>query len=295
MISDDQADEVYISDLLEGRHPSLVERLRSILVDHGVPLGVIGGTRDIWCRDYMPIQVGPGEFVRFRYAPDYLRGYEHLITAPGDIGTIAEIRTLVRSEIVLDGGNVVNWGNRCIVTDKVFRENPGISRDTLIGSLRDLLRVEDLIVIPNEPYDVVGHADGVVRFLDEGTVVVNDYGAVAPWYGRRLRSALRGAGLDWVELPYRPEESSGGDLPSAVGCYANFLMVRGLIVVPSYGDGNDDRACRVFEENKDGVAVVPLGCRSLAREGGVLNCVTWTIAECRNRIASCPHEENHQR
>lgn len=285
MIADDRADVVFISDLLGARFPALVEGLGNILADHGVPLGVVGGTRDIWCRDFMPIQVGPDAFVRFRYAPDYLRGFEHLITAPEDLEPIPLIGRCEDSEIVLDGGNVVRRGGRCILTDKVFRENPSLPRDELIGKLGDLLRIDDLIVIPREPGDEVGHADGVVRFLDEGTVVINDYETVAPWYGKRLKSALRRAGLEWVELPYRPEKSGGDELPSAVGCFANFLMVRGLVVVPSFGKGEDDSACRVIEENTSGMAVVPLDCRDLAREGGVLNCVTWTVFECRSPIA----------
>ncbi len=68
------------------------------------------------------------------------------------------------------------------MTDKVVRENPGIGRSELLGMLRGLLRVEDLIVIPSEPYDVLGHADGVVRFLDEGNVVINDYSKLNPSY-----------------------------------------------------------------------------------------------------------------
>ena len=49
---------------------------------NGVPIEVIPGTADIWCRDYMPIQLDQDRFCQFVYAPDYLRGYEHLITPP---------------------------------------------------------------------------------------------------------------------------------------------------------------------------------------------------------------------
>ena len=277
MLTDLEVDLVYVSDRLRPAFPALSDRLGNALGDHGIALKELGGTKDVWCRDYMPIQVGCGEFVRFRYDPDYLRGYEHLITAPGDVGPIPKIERCVDSGIVLDGGNVVGWGSRCIVTDKVFKENPARGRDELIGRLKGLLGVDDLIVIPTEPYDLVGHADGVVRFLDGGLVAVNDYSEVAPRYGRRLRSILRRAGLGWVELPYRPEEASGGDIPSAVGCYANFLMVRGLIVVPVYGRKEDDRACRVIEDNTSGMAIVPLDCSDVAREGGALHCISWTI------------------
>ena len=278
MISDRDADLVYVSDRLTHARPALVGELLDVLGDHGISMQAVRGTRDVWCRDYMPVRVGGGDFVRFRYAPDYLRGYEHLITRPGDVGPIPEVDRCTDSEIVLDGGNVVRWGSRCIVTDKVFRENPGVGRADLLGRLREDLRVEDLIVIPTEPCDVVGHADGVVRFLGDRLVVLNDYSTAAPRYGGRLRSIFERAGLECVVLPYSPEEAGCGGIPSAVGCYANFVMVRGLVVVPSFGRREDDLACRVIEANTSGLAVVPLECSCLAREGGALNCVTWTIS-----------------
>jgi agmatine deiminase len=284
MIADARAAIVFISDRLPDRHPALVDGLGRILDDHGVPLRIIAGTRDIWCRDYMPVQSAPGRFLQYRYEPDYLReGFEHLVTRPGDIEPIPEVEMCLISDMILDGGNVVRWGRRCIMTDKVFRENPGLARGDLLGRLREALRVEDLIVIPKEPFDVVGHADGVVRFLDDGLVVINDYSEVSPWYGRRLKSILRRAGLESVELPYRPEEASGGDIPSALGCYVNFLMVRGLVVVPAYGREEDELPCRIIEANTSGMAVVPLDCTELARGGGVLNCVTWTVVACEVR------------
>ena len=293
MINDLAVNLVYVSDRLGSGHPDLVDRLRGTLTGHGIAMKEIGGTRDVWCRDYMPVQVGQGEFVRFRYAPDYLRGHEHLITRPGEVGPIPEVGRCVDSEIVLDGGNVVRWGSRCFVTDKVFREDSGVDRDDLRCRLREALRVEDLIVIPKEPYDVVGHADGVVRFLDDRLVVINDYSKVAPWYGKRLGSILRREGLEWVELPYQPEED-GGEIPSAVGCYANFLMVRGLVVLPSFGRPEDDHARRVIEDNTSGPAVVSLECSGLARGGGVLNCVTWTISTLDVRVESKALMENER-
>lgn len=283
MLTDREKDVVYVSDRLEPAHPTLVDRLRGILGDHGIRLSTIRGTRDIWCRDFLPTPIGRGEFVRFRYAPSYLRGYKHLITDFDELALIPEIGTCRRSDIVVDGGNVVGWGGRCVVTDRIFRENPEVPRADLLGVLRGLLRVDDLIVIPVEPYDVVGHADGVVRFLTDGLVVINDYSAVAPWYGRRLRSILRRAKLEWVELPYRPEDAVHDGIPSAVGGYANFLMVRGLIVVPAFGLLEDDLALRIIEEHAGPSAVTSLDCTDLARKGGgVLNCVTWTTSVGRS-------------
>ncbi len=125
MIADHEANVVYVADTLERRFPSVHVGLKTILERHGTPLQIIPGTRDIWCRDYMPIQVGENRFVQFQYSPDYLAGkYRHLM-ADGEIGpTLAFLRNCERSEIVLDGGNVVRWDDQVIMTEKVFDENP---------------------------------------------------------------------------------------------------------------------------------------------------------------------------
>ena len=248
-VGDADANVVYISDRLKPRYPELVTALGDILRDHEIPLRVIRGTSDIWCRDFMPVQVSWDSFVQFRFNPDYLEGYEHLITHPSQIQTIPEIDGCQQSEIVLDGGNVVRWGNRCILTEKVFHENPGIESSRLLSSLRDLLLVHDLIVIPAEPLDLTGHADGVVRFLDAGTVAINRYAEIAAAYGKKLATVLRQAGLDWVELPYKPKNGKRGEMPPAFGCYVNFLRVQDLIIVPVYGIREDDDACRSIEQS----------------------------------------------
>ncbi len=293
MITDAETNVVYISDLLESRYPELVGQLRGILSEHGIPLKLIRGTADICVRDFMPVEIGPGEFVRFRYTPDYLRYHRHLITDFDQLHPIAEIERCQVSEIVLDGGNVVGWGNRCILTHKVVRENRTIDRKALVARLRELLLVEDPIVIPREPYDVVGHADGVVRFIDERTVVINDYSKLDPSYEKRLKSALSRARLSWVEVPYRPREGRRGELPPAFGNYVNYLRVRGIVVLPGYGIAEDHEARRLIEQSLRDTAMIQVDCSALSMEGGVLNCVTWSVLDRRITInyvggASCP-------
>jgi agmatine deiminase len=143
--------------------------------------------------------------------------------------------------------------------------------------LRQQLRADELIVIPKELGDVFGHADGMVRWLDANTVFVNDYSEVDPRFGQHLRSVLRQARLNLIDLPYRPENKSTADIPSAVGCYANFLMLRGLIVMPTFGIPEDDIARQVVVERAPHFAIATVDCSDLAEAGGVLNCVTWTI------------------
>ena len=48
--------KVYMSELLKTKYPKECDRLIHILDNHHIKYGFLKGTKDIWCRDYMPIQ-----------------------------------------------------------------------------------------------------------------------------------------------------------------------------------------------------------------------------------------------
>jgi agmatine deiminase len=286
MVPDWETNQVYFSDLLPARHPALWSQLLAILGESGVGHCLVEGTRDIWVRDFMPVQVADNDFVLFRYEPDYLCGHEDLVT-PDEVRRAVTPTALRTSDINLDGGNVVAAGGRVILTDKLYRENPGHTRPGLREELAGVLRAE-CIIISGEPGDEIGHADGVVRFIDEGTVVLNDYREVDPGYGGRVETVLRRHHLAFERLPYFLTEEEDKGIPSAVGNYANFLRVGSLVVVPAYGVPEDDLACRTLERLLPGARVVPLRCEGLAREGGVLNCVSWGVRVGRSEKETGP-------
>lgn len=77
------------------------------------------------------------------------------------------------------------------------------------------------------------------------------------------------------------EEDGGqrrGDLPTAVGIYINYLRVGDLVVVPGYlRQPEDQLAKETIQAVLPNASVFQLPCRSLAEEGGVLNCISWTV------------------
>jgi agmatine deiminase len=271
--------------LLE-RHPAVFGRLSDAFGDR---LGLIPRTKDIWCRDYMPVPLGRDQFVQFRYDPDYLRDASDLLTNDGArlLGLDDRCRY---SDLVIDGGNVVRYGDTAILTDKVYKENPDHERPRLRDALREVLELERLVIIPKEPYEPLGHADGILRFVDEKTLVVNDYSMVDPAYGRRLNEWLNRAGFKIIPFPYCPatERPTRGDLPSAEGVYINFIDACGKVVLPIYGRAEDDTALELVEKHF-GRQVVALACNDLAARGGVLNCATWT----RTSEHGCAAGVNH--
>lgn len=72
MIPESLSNRVYFSALLPEVCPVTYSGLVEILDRYDVPHSLLEGTKDIWCRDYMPIQTIDNRFVLFRYEPDYL-------------------------------------------------------------------------------------------------------------------------------------------------------------------------------------------------------------------------------
>jgi agmatine deiminase len=285
VIADWDTNTLFLSDLLETRYPDLVARLRSVVIPNGVPIEIIPSTCDIWCRDFMPIQLDENRFCKFVYKPDYLnrKRYRDLIT-PADRCRLPFMANYHSDPIKLDGGNVVASRTRVILTNKVFKENSAfdaIARHHLRERLEELFEA-DCIFIRKEPYDYVGHADGVVRFVTDDRVLVNDYSGVDPGYGEHVRKVLEGKGLEVETLPLFTDEARPrpSDLPSAVGLYINYLRVGNVVVIPGYGRPEDQIAMQKVEQTIRGATVFQVPCRKLAKKGGVLNCASWTIKAC---------------
>lgn len=272
MIPDWETDRLFISDRLEASDLQVVAGLRSALTD----VEVIPETSDIWCRDYMPVQLSVNSFCQFTYRPDYLHGFEHLITPPARC-RLPFMEKYHVEPIVLDGGNVVASRTKVILTEKVYCENSSIERPRLRSRLEELFQA-DCIFIPKEPFDPIGHADGMVRFIAENRVLMNDYSVLDPGFGDKLRAPLERSGLEVETLPmFEEKESRRGDIPSAVGLYLNYLHVGNVVILPGYDRPEDQAALQKVQQVMPDTKVVQVPSRRLAEQGGVLNCISWTI------------------
>lgn len=277
--TDSMANYVYVSSLLAETHASFYRELARRLRECGIEPGLLSNTRDIWVRDFMPVQVRRDRFVQFTYRPDYLikdaRG-RSTITDPSAVCRSLGIEAL-QSEIVLDGGNLVREGGRAVVTDKIFRDNPAVSDSYLVRQLADLLEAS-VTVIPQDPDDIFGHADSMVRFVDQDTVLVNRYRMESEReLAAALREALRAAGLEVVEAPYNPYGNT--DMIDATGVYLNFLRMKDLVVLPAFGLPEDAEALAAFQRLFPHSRVLSVEANEVAKQGGILNCVTWTMVK----------------
>ena len=277
MIIDSETNLLYLSEVLRSRK-EFFNNLTSLLINNGVKYKLLPETSDIWAVDYMPIQTELTKFIQFRYEPDYLQNDEFILTQTNSKSVCKAIGlNTIDSEIKLDGGNVIKGKNWIILTDKVFDENADFKKNELINELENLFETK-VIIIPKEPNDFTGHADGVIRYYDNETVLINDYKPTDKrGFRNRLTKELKNQGLRAIEIPYNPYDNGNYDM--ADGLYINYLQMDNFILLPTFEKKEDEKAYRQFEQLFSRQTIETIDSRDISVDGGVLNCITWNIKE----------------
>lgn len=278
MITDNQTNFLYLADTLPKKYPNFYKRFEKVLTDCNIEFALLPQTKDIWAVDYMPIQTDLNKFVRFVYNPSYLQTKKYLKTI-SDVDRVCKeigINTF-KTDIILDGGNVTRWSNKVIMTDRVFVDNPNYERKQLIRKLHELLQVDKLYFVPEQPGDFTGHSDGMVRFIDENTVVINDYKhkKEKEWFYRVFEIAIHNTRLDYIKIPYNVYDNKSND--QANGDYINYLQMENIVIIPTFGIKEDKEAVRQLETIFTGQTIATIDSNEIANDGGILNCITWNI------------------
>jgi len=231
---------------------------------------------DIWIRDW-----GPIENCYFDFCPSYAKGWY-------SVRSIAQARRYLdrrraitprRIPLVLDGGNLVHNGQIGIVTEKVWLDNPQLSKREVERGIISI-GLEQVAVIPIEPSDTMGHADGIVRFIDKGRLLVNDYERVEMFrgYGRRLRRRLEQQlpRVSLIPFPWFPTNDKIAGVWGARGSYINMVHTKGCLVYPTFDSPMDEEVAALLRT----LLCVPtraIAANALAQLGGVLNCIVLPL------------------
>lgn len=272
---------IYFSSLLQTNptYQPAADRLFAALYSAGAEYQLIDGTHDIWLRDFMPVQIRDGCFVSFRYEPSYLENEPELKTNfKNDLSSQFPF-SITYSDINLDGGNVVISPSKekAIISDRILKENPNYTQAELIKTLEQQLKAQ-VILIPSlkKKNDMTGHADGMVRFVNENTVIGN---CVPSKKGleQRIKTVLQDYGINVIDFPYFSSSNN-----SAIGCYLNFLETERYIFMPVFGNELDGKAIAsakgIFTK-----MIVPININEIAKEGGVLNCISWETKQTEKK------------
>jgi len=278
MIPDWQKNKIYFSDRLKTTYASSHANIVNALHELNITPQYLTGTKDIWARDYMPIQIQNTKFIEYRYDPDYLqgkrKGFRDIKTYPDIVCKINGLPETVKSDLIIDGGNMVKSSNHIILTDKVAFENR-LTKGETISELKRTFEVDHVILIPWIKNEMFGHSDGIVRFIDEKSVLLHEFDKYnSPLIKKLLKYKID---IKWLEFDvFKKNKLSWG--------YLNFLQIDNAMLVPKLDIDEDEQAFNQikhhFKKYIDEKRIRQVAIKDIVESGGGgLNCISWTIKE----------------
>jgi len=247
--------------------------IKQALEENGIAYGLLPNTKDIWARDYMPAYSN-GHYVSYVYNPDYLQNEKNKKYITDNVEEVFDFSndSVIKTKLVIDGGNVILCGDKVIMTDKIFNENSSLSKEEVIAEIERVFSAK-LVVIPWDKEEEFGHADGMVRYVSDNHVLINQYKDIDPKFRQKLIDSLSPYFSEISELEYGKASSSQS------WAHINYLQVDNYIFVPQLGIMTDklarEQISKVFPTSK----IVPVEVKGIVKKGGVLNCVSWNHYE----------------
>jgi agmatine deiminase len=255
-------------------------------------------SNDTWARDFGPLCVferGKPQLLDFTF-----NGWGNKFPADLDNRISAGLQRLGafgatplrEEELVLEGGSIESDGQGTLLTtsDCLLEKNrnPRLNREQLDALLRDRFGARQVLWLGAGRLsgdDTDSHIDTLARFAPERTILYQgcDNPADEHFLPLQEMAAQLGRFRDLDGQPYRLRElplpqpilaGAGYRLPAG---YANFLVINGAVLVPTYNDPADRQALAIIGEAFPGREVIGIDCRTLIRQHGSLHCVTMQI------------------
>jgi agmatine/peptidylarginine deiminase len=288
--------------LLVCRDPSHGDHVLSLLGTAGIdPAAVLfhyAPSNDAWARDHGPITVLRGG--RPRLLDFTFNGWGGKYPAELDNRITGEIHrqgafpgaALEEAGLVLEGGGIDTDGEGSLLLTRRSllsgNRNPDLDQSALESRLGERLGIRRFLWLEHgalEGDDTDSHIDTLARFCDPRTIAYQsctresdaNYSELSA-----MEDELRGL-VDVNGEPYRliplpsPQpifDGNGGQLPAS---YANFLIINGAVLMPTYRDPADALALERLREAFPDREVIGIDCRPLIRQYGSLHCVTMQL------------------
>ena len=239
---------------------------------------------DIWLRDTGPIVDGAGRAHDFRFNG---WGGKYDLSGDSDVGMrLARSRNLALAEHqwILEGGAIDGDGTGlCVTTEQCLlnpNRNPNLTKadveallDASLGYSRVLWLGDGLL---NDHTD--GHVDNLARFVGENRLLIPEATDNDPNWRVYQDAAQRAArfGVEVIRFPspgrvLSPEEEI---IPAS---YMNFYIGNAAIVVPVYGQANDEAAIEALEALFPGRQVVGQRADHILTGGGSFHCISQQL------------------
>lgn len=216
---------------------------------------------------------------------------------------------------VLEGGSIHSDGEGTILVTGFCLlskgRNPKLSKNEIENILLDYLGAKKVIWLPYGIYndETNEHVDNVCAFVKPGEVVLAwTDNQSDPQYEMSLADFKllenetdakgRKFTIHKLPIPKKPvlvtkEDLDGyefedGEAERSIGerlaaSYVNFYITNGSVLVPAFGDENDEFAVNILKELFPEREIVPIKSRSILAGGGNIHCITSQVPLTKNR------------
>ncbi|WP_305862601.1 agmatine deiminase family protein [Helicobacter cholecystus] len=194
-------------------------------------------------------------------------------------------------DMILEGGSIESDGGGVILTNTQCllekNRNPHLNQDQITSKLKEYLGAKKILWL-NHGYlagdDTDSHIDTLARFISPTQIayiscddVTDEHYAELKAMENELKNLrdLKGNPYELIKLPFVGAIYDEGErLPAT---YANFLFVNQALLVPIYGDKNDQLALEVLKKALPHLEVIGINCQTLIRQHGSLHCISMQI------------------
>ena len=193
-------------------------------------------------------------------------------------------------DFVLEGGSIESDGEGTVYTTSQCllapHRNQPLTRQQIEEELKHRLHARHIVWLDHGNLigdDTDGHIDTIVRCAPSRTLLyIYTDDPTEPHYEdlqalrRQLEQLPDPQRLLPLPLP-RPVYDDGDRLPAT---YANFLIVNGAVIVPTYQQPDlDETACRTIAQAFPGRDIIPVDSLTIIRQHGSIHCLTMQYPE----------------
>jgi agmatine deiminase (EC 3.5.3.12) len=196
-------------------------------------------------------------------------------------------------DFVLEGGSIESDGQGTIFTTTgcltAPHRNQPLTKSDIEARLMQVLCAKRVVWIEHGSLigdDTDGHIDTLVRICPNNTIVYTGGDDDHPdllLMEEELKTlrTLDGRAYRLLRVPLpRPIYDGDDRLPAT---YANFLVINGAVLVPTYGQPDlDEEACRTIGEAFADREIVAIDSRSIIRQHGSIHCCTMQFPKIGN-------------
>lgn len=196
--------------------------------------------------------------------------------------------------LTLEGGGIESDGQGTLLTTAECllspNRNPHLSKEQTEERLKEQFGLERVLWLHHgflAGDDTDAHIDTLARFCSPDTIAYvqcpdpnDDHYPALLAMEQELQQLHTAAGKPYqlVPLPW-PDACYAEDGHRLPATYANFLIINGAILMPTYQVPQDAEALRIMGDVFPEREIIGIDCRSLIEQHGSLHCVTMQYPE----------------